>query len=189
LTSFTAVGTSQFATFIVGRTRIDYALVSAGLAAAVRQCGFEPLAFRLKSDHRGLFLVECISELQELSRSITNLEKEAAQLRQAEQKNHLSRYLQQKDRAEARAIRQIMNAEATKEMWRQLRALQPSSGRGITTIKVPSNGDLSTSHYKNCQSWKLITDPTEIRHALICRNRLHFGQAHGKFATIPPFSH
>jgi hypothetical protein len=33
-----------------------------------------------------------------------------------------------------------------------------------------------------------VTDPTEIRHALICRNRLHFGQAHGTFPTIPPFS-
>jgi hypothetical protein len=81
-----------------------------------------------------------------------------------------------------------MNAEATKEMWRQLRNLQPSSDPGITTIEVPSNGDLSTSHCKNCQSWKLLTYPTEIRHALICRNRLHFGQAHGTFPTIPPFS-
>jgi hypothetical protein len=132
-------------------------------------------------------LEKCISELRELSRSITNLEKEGAQLRQAEQKTHLSRCLQQKDRAGAKAIRQIMNAEATKDMWRQLRNLQPSSDPGITTIEVPSNGDLSMSHCKNCQSWKLLTDPTEIRHALICRNRL-FGQAHGTFPPIPPFS-
>jgi hypothetical protein len=55
-------------------------------------------------------LEKCISELRELSRSITNLEKEGAQLRQAEQKTHLSRCLQQKDRAGAKAIRQIMNA-------------------------------------------------------------------------------
>jgi hypothetical protein len=44
-----------------------------------------------------------------------------------------------------------MNAEATKEMWRQLRNLQPSSDPGITIIEVPFNGDLSTSHCKNCQ--------------------------------------
>jgi endonuclease/exonuclease/phosphatase family metal-dependent hydrolase len=42
------LSTSQFATFIGGRTRIDYALVSAGPAAAVRQCGFEPPAFSLQ---------------------------------------------------------------------------------------------------------------------------------------------
>jgi endonuclease/exonuclease/phosphatase family metal-dependent hydrolase len=50
------LGASQFATFIGGRTRIDYALASAGPAAAVRQCGFEPPAFRFKGDHRGPFL-------------------------------------------------------------------------------------------------------------------------------------
>jgi hypothetical protein len=42
------LGTSQFATFIGGRTRIDSALVLAGPAAAVRQCGFEPPAFSLQ---------------------------------------------------------------------------------------------------------------------------------------------
>jgi hypothetical protein len=73
-------------------------------------------------------------------------------------------------------------------MRRQLRNLQPSSDPGITTIEYPSNGDLSTSHCKNCQSWKIITDPTEIRHALTCGNRLHFGQAHGTFPIIPTFS-
>jgi hypothetical protein len=34
----------------------------------------------------------------------------------------------------------------------------------------------------------MLTDPVEIRQALICRNRLHFGQAHGTFPTIPPFT-
>jgi endonuclease/exonuclease/phosphatase family metal-dependent hydrolase len=46
------LGSSPFATFIGGRTRIDYALVSARPAAAVRHCGFEPPAFRFKGDHR-----------------------------------------------------------------------------------------------------------------------------------------
>ena len=51
-----------------------------------------------------------------------------------------------------------------------------------------SDGDLSTPNCKSCESWNLLTDPVEIRQALICRNRLHFGQAHGTFPTIPPFS-
>jgi hypothetical protein len=69
--------------------------------------------------------------------------------------------LQQGDRAGARGIRNIMVAEVTKEMWRQLRHL-------------------------NCNSCSVLTDQVEIRHALICRNRLHFGQAHGTFPTVPP---
>jgi hypothetical protein len=58
----------------------------------------------------------------------------------------------------------------------------------ITTVEAPSNGDLTTAHCKDCTSWSLLTDPVEIRQALICRNRLHFGQAHGNFPTIPPFT-
>jgi hypothetical protein len=57
-----------------------------------------------------------------------------------------------------------------------------------TTLEIPSDGDLSTNHCKECTSWSELTDPVEIRHALICRYRLHFGQAHGTFPTVPPFS-
>jgi hypothetical protein len=56
------------------------------------------------------------------------------------------------------------------------------------TLEIPSDGDLSANHCKECTSWAVLTDPVEIRHALLCRNRLHFGQAHGTFPTVPPFN-
>jgi hypothetical protein len=40
---------------------------------------------------------------------------------------------------------------------------------------------------KAAHFWKLLSDPVEILETLICRNRLHFGQAQGTFPTIPPF--
>jgi ribonuclease HI len=73
-------------------------------------------------------------------------------------------------------------------MWRQLKFLDPPPDSGITTLEVPSDGDLTTPHCKTCTSWSILTDPREIERALICRNRLHFGQAHGTLPTIPPFS-
>jgi hypothetical protein len=69
-------------------------------------------------------------------------------------------------------------------MWRQLRTLNFSPDSGLTTVEVPTDGDLSTQHCKDCHSWSVLTDPIEIRQALICRNRLHFGQAYGTFPTI-----
>ena len=116
------------------------------------------------------------------------MEKDAVNLRKNEQYARLRLRLQQGDRAGAKAIRNIQVAEETKEMLRQLRSLQNRPDSGITTVEVPSNGDLTTAHCKDCTSWSLLTDPVEIRQALICRNRLHFGQAHGTFPTIPPFT-
>jgi hypothetical protein len=81
-----------------------------------------------------------------------------------------------------------MFAEETKEMWRQLRSLNPTPENGLTTVEVPTDGDFWTQHCKDCHSWSVLTDPIEIRQALICRNRLHFGQTYGTFPTIPPFT-
>ena len=133
-------------------------------------------------------LQECESESKQLGREIKKMEKHAGTLRRQEQLANIEMRLQKGDRAGAKAIRNIMAAEETKEMWKQIKALNPNQDGGITTVEVPSNGDLSTPNCKQCQSWNLLTDPVEIRQALICRNRLHFGQAHGTFPTIPPFS-
>jgi hypothetical protein len=319
------IGSTQFATFSGGRTRIDYVLMSHTPAAAVRHCGYEPPTYRFQGDHRGFFLdfdtdklfgnttpvlaqpasrnivssdrqncayyveakykylqdhrwfqrmaslseesapdhalaesldrdwlraslhaekkctsrppfpysvalaslrkrrralqilitafkrnrpinqaldtasaltsdslpatlMGCETEHRQLSKKLKEMEKDAVNLRKSEQDARLRMCLQMGDRAGAKAIRNIRVAEETKEMWRQLRSLQHRPESGITTVEVPSNGDFSTPHCKNCTSWSLLTDPVEIRQALICRNRLHFGQAHGTFPTIPPFT-
>jgi endonuclease/exonuclease/phosphatase family metal-dependent hydrolase len=51
-----SIGSSKVATYSVGRSRIDYVLMSPHAAAAVRHCGYEPPDFRFKGDHRGFFL-------------------------------------------------------------------------------------------------------------------------------------
>jgi hypothetical protein len=44
------------ATYILGRHRIDYALLSQDLCTSVTACGYEPFHYRTTSDHRQLFL-------------------------------------------------------------------------------------------------------------------------------------
>jgi hypothetical protein len=124
--------------------------------------------------------------LRDRKSSLRQLEKDAVQLRRAEQSARLD--LRLHHRAGARAIRNIMVAEETKEMWRQRCHLDSPSDGGLTILEVQSNGDFSNNHCRDCTSWSVLTDLVEIRRALICRNRLHFGQAHGTFPTVPPLS-
>ena len=53
------------------------------------------------------------------------MEKDSVNLRKNEQQARLNLRLQQGDRAGAQAIRNILVAEDTKEMWRQLLSLNP----------------------------------------------------------------
>jgi hypothetical protein len=85
---------------------------------------------------------------------------------------HLDLRLQQGDLAGTQAIRNIMVAEKTKEMWRQNRYRDSPSDCGLTTLEIPSDGDFSTNHGKACNFGPVLTDPLEIRHALFCRIRL-----------------
>ena len=123
-------------------------------------------------------LADCEAENRRLNATIKALEKTSVQSRRQElQANHDMRH-QQGDKVGARAIRNIVIAEDNKEIWRQLRSLNPVPDSGITT---PTTGDPTTPNCKACESWTLLTDPVEIRHALICRNKLHFGQAHPRY--------
>jgi exonuclease III len=50
-------GTTDFATYIRGKSRIDYALVTPGVALACQAAGYEPYKIRFPSaDHRGFFM-------------------------------------------------------------------------------------------------------------------------------------
>jgi hypothetical protein len=50
------IGASSFATFVGGRSRFDYVLMSQNAASALRHGGYEPPGFRFKGDHRGFCL-------------------------------------------------------------------------------------------------------------------------------------
>jgi hypothetical protein len=133
-------------------------------------------------------LEECKVEAKRLTKELRDLERVADRLRKTEQTAIMELNLQQGDTAGAKGIKNKLAAEDFKEMWRQLRALNPLPDSGLTTVEIPTDGNLETNHCKNCTSWSLLTDPVEIRHAITCRNRLHFGQAHGTFPTINPFA-
>ena len=57
---------------------------------------------------------------------------------------------------------------------------------GVTRLEVPR--DPTTKDYNNCVDWISIDTPDEIAERLLQRNQTHFGQAHGTFPTVPPFS-
>jgi Endonuclease/Exonuclease/phosphatase family len=48
--------TTSFNTYIGGTNRIDYVLASPSIAAACTAAGYEPIKYRFKGDHRGLFM-------------------------------------------------------------------------------------------------------------------------------------
>jgi hypothetical protein len=50
------IGASSFATFVGGRSRFDYVLMSQNAESALRHGGYEPPGFRFKGDHRGFCL-------------------------------------------------------------------------------------------------------------------------------------
>jgi hypothetical protein len=152
---------------------------------------FETAIQRVSQHVSGRFpatLPECQQEYTEILKKIKELERDTVSSRIKEQQQNLEMRLMQADKAGAMAIRNIMKAEAIKEMQRQLKSLKGNIDAGITTVKVPTNRDYSTEYCKTCTSWKTLEDPVEVQAALQQRNRIHFGQAKGTFPTTPLFS-
>lgn len=132
-------------------------------------------------------LQEGLEALQSLLKSkIRQTEKDAYNKRKAEQREILAAKTAAGAAVGSRALRNIIVAEETKEMWRQLRALEGQADRGVTNVQIPSDRDFAKC--KVCTSWTNLEQPQEIQNALLKRNRLHFGQAQGTFPTVPPFS-
>ena len=91
-----------------------------------------------------------------------------------------------KDRKHAQVLRQMIQKERKKHMFKKLKLLRHTGGAtGITRIEVPVPADADP---KLCQEWKTIDIPSEVLEHLQARNRRHFGQAHGTPFTIPPLS-
>ena len=126
-------------------------------------------------------------EIRLLQKEIPKLELQAKTIRKEEQQANLQNRLDAGDKAGARALRNIIVAEETSEMFRQIQCMKGYEEKGVRQVDVPTSGD-----YTDCKNytgtWKTLDDPTEIDTALRVRNRHHFGQAKGSFPTSAAFT-
>ena len=90
------------------------------------------------------------------------------------------------DKKAAREICKVIVAEQTKMMYRKLRFARGIQKTGLSRLEVPR--DTPERDYKACKDWITIEVPKEIEQKLLERNQHHFGQAHGTYPTVPPFS-
>jgi len=133
-------------------------------------------------------LLDLCSLLNSINTEIQQLETNDKISRATEQAEAKEARLAAGDIAGAKALRNIIIAEETREMWKQIRSMEDASDQGVTTVQIPADGDLSNLNCKTCEAWINLDQPEAIREALIQRNKLHFGQAHGTFPTKAPFS-
>jgi hypothetical protein len=92
------------------------------------------------------------------------------------------------DLAGAKALWNIIIAEDTREMWRQVQSMEDEHDQGVTTVQIPADGDLTNPNCETCEAWITLDHSEAIQEALIQQNKLHFGQAQGTFPTKAPFS-
>ena len=71
-------------------------------------------------------------------------------------------------------------------MYQKLWYIRGIQKTGISRLEVPQ--DSTNFDYKQCTEWITIDTPQEIESKLGERNQHHFGQVHGTFPTVPPFS-
>ncbi|KAG7342331.1 hypothetical protein IV203_007424 [Nitzschia inconspicua] len=131
-------------------------------------------------------LEECQAEYKQLRKDIQRIEAQAASFRRSEQEAQLQARLAEGEKAGDIAIRNIMVAEESKDIWRQLQSLNPVGDQEITTIDVPTDGNFDTNHCKEWTNWTTIDEPKNIEAALLKRNRIHFGWAQGTPPAISP---
>ena len=71
-------------------------------------------------------------------------------------------------------------------MYQKLRYIRGIQKTGISRLEVPQ--DPTNFDYKHCTEWITIDTPQDIESKLRKCNQRHFGQVHGTFPTVPPFS-
>jgi hypothetical protein len=125
-------------------------------------------------------------EYRMLVKKIKDIERDdQGSLRKKELRFQMELKLMAGNKAGAKGIKNILKAEETKEMLRQLKWAKPQTDAGIAAVRVPTDGDYSTDHCKKCDSWQTLDELTGIQKALQHRNQVHFGQAYGTFPTTP----
>lgn len=82
------------------------------------------------------------------------------------------------NRDSAKVLKRIVNAEASKSTFNNLRRfLSKTKSGALSSIMVPGDEP---------DTWERIYDQTQITATLIERNKKHFGQAHGTPFTVSP---
>ena len=127
----------------------------------------------------------CKQRIAQLQHSISDKLKQAHHRRKLELQEELEARKSRGDQVGEKAVRNIIIAEETKQVNKQLSKLKDSYDSALSQIKVPDN---EFADPKECSSWLTITSPEEMEKYLLERNRKHFGQARGTFPTVPPFS-
>lgn len=96
-----------------------------------------------------------------------------------------------KDKPLHKIISAIKKVEANMKTYQILKVMKTSNEVPITLDRIevprswpPSDQPVDRSVLedpKTCEDWKVVTDPSELEHYLLLRNRIHFGQA-----EVPP---
>jgi hypothetical protein len=133
-------------------------------------------------------LAELYSLKHVINKEIKTLENNDDLSRAAEQAETHEARLAAGDLAGAKALWNIIIAEETREMWRQIQCMEDEHDQGVTSVQIPADGDLTNPNCKTCDIWITLDQPEAIQEALIQRNKLHFVQAQGTFPTEAPFS-
>lgn len=119
------------------------------------------------------------------------------QTRQAELDQRIQELSNKSQRPKQKILKAIRNSEQAQRTFRLLKAirLQRAGTPSLVRLEIPASSPnwqlaLSASSQledpKECQQWRTITDPNEVEHYLMLRNRIHFGQAQGTPFTTSP---
>ena len=84
----------------------------------------------------------------------------------------------------AKAVEMIQRGEAMNRVWKQCEAARGlNKDGGLSYVLVPENPEEDP---KQCEQWKKLQDPKEVKAALLERLRKHFSQSKDCQLTSPP---
>ena len=90
----------------------------------------------------------------------------------------------------------LLTQERLQLRWKKInRTTKKKTSVGLRQVDVPTSWSLDGAQRmelddpKKSRHFKTIDAPEEVKTYLQCRNKLHFGQAHGSPPTVPPLSH
>lgn len=134
-------------------------------------------------------LQHACSRLQETSRA-------SFETRQAELVQKIQDLSNQSKRTPQKILNAIRKVEQQRRTFHTLKAMKRSTEGSSTLDRLDIPQSWPSTHQpttlddledpKRCTEWKTVTEPAEIEHYLLLRNRLHFGQAQGTPFTIDP---
>ena len=139
-----------------------------------------------------------LQALREAKEELQQTCMKSAEVRQAELTAKIEEAAQRGKKSKAKilkAIKKVENNQRTFKILQQMRQKTNLSQR-IDRLEIPFSWPDPTTQIasldqledpKTCTRWRWVTDPQEVEHYLLLRNRLHFGQAEGTPFTRPPF--